>query len=149
MRNTSWDWEDTWQFLAFSLLTTISVGFLWLAGMALFCSGESKGFYIDSSSWWERDVSGNYVVLDSTTMKKSRITAFYVRERLTFTDDPILLQTFDAKKAQDLYFKLSSQKMLQNFKTQSIAMLFKGLPLDEKIKFLSQINLLNLGVLNE
>lgn len=143
-----WNWDDTWELLGFSMLLTIAFGTLWGLAMVLFFSGESSGYYMDSRSWWERDAKGYIVVVDSTTMQKNRITEFYVKEKLDFEDDPILLATFDSKDAQELFFKLTSQRMTQNLKTKSIAILFKELPFDEKINFLAQINMLKIGEMN-
>lgn len=143
-----WSWDDTWEFFGFSMLLTIAFGTLWGLAMVLFFSGESRGYYMDSRSWWERDANGRTVVVDSTTMQKNRITEFYVKEKLDFEDDPILLATFDSKDAQELFFKLTSQRMTQHLKTKSIAILFKELPFDEKIHFLSQINMINLTEMN-
>lgn len=143
-----WNWDDTWQLFGFFFLMTLAIGTLYGITMCVFFSGESQGFYIDSYARYETDSKGHYVVLDSTTMKKNRIVEFYVKEKLSFSSDPMLLQTYSAKEAQDLYFKLTSQKMSQQLKTQSISKLYGDLPFDEKIKFLSQIKMLNLETIN-
>lgn len=143
-----WNWDDTWELFGFSFLLTFTIGVLWSVAMVIFFSGESRGYYMDSRAWWETDSRGRTVVLDSTTMQKNRITEFYVKENLSFSDDPMLFATFDAKEAQELFFKLTSQRMTQNLKTKSIAILFKELPFDEKINFLAQINMLKIGEMN-
>lgn len=143
-----WDWDDTWELFGCTILITIAIGIFYGLMMCAFFSGESRGFYIDSSAWYERDAKGNYVILDSTTMQKNRIREYRVKEDLAFRGDPSYIRTFDQKEAQDLFFKLNSQKMVQQLKTQSISKLYGDLPFDEKIRFLTQIKMLNLGMVN-
>ena len=143
-----WNWSDTWELLGYLVFVTAAISIFYGITMAAFSSGESHGFYIETSSWYELNSKGRYVVLDSTTMQKNRIREYYVKENLAFTGDKTYLQTYDPKEAQDLYFKLTSQKMSQQLKTQSISKLYGDLPFNEKIKFLSQIKMLNLETIN-
>ena len=147
-RFENWDWDDTWELFGCAMLLTLAIGISYGIIMCAFFSGESRGFYIDSSTWYEYDSKGKYVVLDSTTMQKNRIREYYVKENLAFTSDPSYLQTFDPKEAQDFYFKLTSQKMVQQIKTQSISKLYEDLPFDEKVKFLTLIKMINLETVN-
>lgn len=140
-----WDWEDTWCLLGFAVVTTIAVGAFYALGMAIFFGGEVKGYYIDTYSYWEKDANYDYVVLDSTTMQKNEIVDFRVKANVSFGDDPTLLDTRSAKEAQELFFKLTSQRMSQHLRTQSISELYQDLPFDEKVNFLTQIKMLNVG----
>lgn len=147
-RLQNWQWEDSWELFGYSILLTFAIGIFYGLMMCMFFSGESRGFYIESKSFYEYNSNGRYVVLDSTTMQKNRIREFSVRENLAFTTDPSYLQTFDPKEAQAFYFKLTSQKMAQQIKTQSISKLYEDLPFDEKVKFLSLIKMINLETVN-
>ncbi len=140
-----WDWDDTWSCLGFAVLTTLSIGIFYGVGMHIFFGGENLGYYIDTYSYYEKTASRKYVVLDSTTMQRNKIIVFYVKANLRFSDDPILLLTRSANEAQDLFFKLTSQKISQNLRTQNIASLYESLPFDEKINFLTQIKMLKVG----
>lgn len=139
-----WDWEDTWALFGLAVATTIVVGVFYGLGMYMFGGGETRGYYIDTYSYYERDANYDYVVLDSTTMQKNTIVNFSVKSDVSFSEDPIILKTRDAKEAQDLFFKLTSRKMSQHLRTQSIAELYQDLPFDEKVEFLSQIKMLNI-----